>query len=330
MQWNLTIQREVVKDLSAMIGYVGSRGVHQPFRVEDVDMVLPTLTAQGYLWPSPAGSGTRLNLNAGRITAGFWIGDSYYDALELQIKKRIGRSSHVDGSYTWGKSIDTSSGSLVGDEYSNSISSPLWFNPRLNRGLSDFNIAHNLEVNYTWEIGTPKWVSGVGGWALSGWQVGGVFEASSGAPFTPGFGGDALGVRSTDSSIDVPNLVAGSGCGSLVNPGNPVNYIRTQCFAVPNPITLRGNLGRNTLIGPGLLNFDFSLFKNNYIKRISDRFNAQFRAEFFNILNHTNFAPPLDNRNVFDSTGQPVANAGLITSTQTPSRQIQFALKLIW
>src|SRR5258708_30850899 len=151
MQWNLTILRELAKDLSAMVGYVGSRGVHQPFRVEDVDMVLPTLTSQGYLWPSPAGSGTRLNLNAGRITPGFWSGDSYYDALEAQIKKKIARGS-LQSSYTWGKSIDTSSSSLVGDEYSNSISSPLFFNPRLNRGLSDFNIAQNLEVNYTWEI----------------------------------------------------------------------------------------------------------------------------------------------------------------------------------
>jgi hypothetical protein len=329
MQWNLTIQRELAKDLSAMVGYVGSRGLHQPFRVEDVDIVPPTLTSQGYLWPSPAGSGTRLNLNAGRITAGFWSGDSYYDALEVQIKKKMGRGS-LEASYTWGKSIDTSSGSLVGDEYSNSISSPLWFNPRLNRGLSDFNVAQNLEVNYTWEIGTPKWASGINGWALGGWQIGGVFEASTGVPFTPGFGGDTLGVKSTDPNIDVPNLIAGPGCSSPVNPGHPVTYIKTQCFAVPNPITLRGNLGRNTLIGPGLVNFDFSLFKNNYIKRISDRFNAQFRAEFFNILNHPNFAPPLDNRNVFDSTGSRVANAGLITSTQTPSRQIQFAVKLIW
>ncbi len=329
MQWNLTIQRELAKDLSAMVGYVGSRGLHQPFRVEDVDIVVPTLTSQGYLWPSPAGSGTRLNLNAGRITAGFWSGDSYYDALEVQIKKKMGRGS-LEGSYTWGKSIDTSSGSLVGDEYSNSISSPLFFSPRLNRGLSDFNVAQNLEVNYTWEIGTPKWASGIKGWALGGWQVGGVFEASTGVPFTPGFGGDTLGVKSTDPNIDVPNLIAGPGCSSPVNSGNPVSYIKTQCFAVPSPITLRGNLGRNTLIGPGLVNFDFSLFKNNYIKRISDRFNAQFRAEFFNILNHPNFAPPLDNRNVFDSAGNRVANAGLITSTQTPSRQIQFAVKLIW
>ena len=329
VQWNLTIQRELAKKLSAMVGYVGSRGVHQPFRVEDVDIVLPIQTPQGYLWPSPAGSGTRLNANAGRITAGFWNGDSYYDALEVQLKKKIGGGS-LEGSYTWGKSVDTSSSSLVGDEYSNSISSPIFFNPRLNRGLSDFNIAQNLEVNYTWEIGTPKWASGINAWALGGWQIGGVFEASTGVPFTPGIGGDALGVKSTDPNIDVPNLIARPGCGSLVNPGNPVTYIKTQCFAVPNPITLRGNLGRNTLIGPGLVNFDFSLFKNNYIKRISDRFNAQFRAEFFNILNHPNFAPPLDNRNIFDSTGSRVANAGLITSTQTPSRQIQFALKLIW
>ncbi len=329
MQWNLTIQRELGKDLSAMVGYVGSRGVHQPFRVEDVDIVPPTLTSEGYLWPSPAGSGTRLNLNAGRITAGLWSGDSYYSALEVQIKKKTARGS-LEVSYTWGKSIDTSSGSLVGDEYTNSISSPLWFNPRLNRGLSDFNVAQNLEVNYTWEIGTPKWASGNKAWLLGGWQIGGVFEASTGVPFTPGFGGDALGVKSTDPNIDVPNLIAGPGCASPVNSGNPVSYIKTQCFAVPNPITLRGNLGRNTVIGPGLVNFDFSLFKNNYIKRISDRFNAQFRAEFFNILNHPNFAPPLDNRNIFDSTGSRVANAGLITSTQTPSRQIQFALKLIW
>jgi hypothetical protein len=330
MQWNVTVQREITKTLSALVGYVGSRGVHQPFRVEDADIVMPVSAPQGYLWPSPSGSGTRLNLNSGRITAGFWNGDSYYHALQVKVKKAIGSSSHLDGSYTWGKSIDTGSGSMVGDEYSNSIGSPLWFNPRLNRGLSDFNVAHNLEINYTWEIPTPRWSLRAVNWALSGWQLGGVFEASTGVPFTPVLGGDALGLKSTDPNIDVPNLTGGPGCGSLINSGDPVHYIRTQCFSVPNPITLRGNLGRNTLIGPGLVNFDFSLFKNNYIRRISDHFNAQFRAEFFNVLNHANFAPPLDNKNLFDSTGQPVANAGLITSTQTPSRQIQFALKLIW
>jgi hypothetical protein len=329
MQWNLTIQRDLAKDLNAMVAYVGSRGVHQPFRVEDADIVMPTITPRGYLWPTPVGSGTRLNLNAGRIAAGFWTGDSYYDALEAQVKKRFSGAS-IQASYTWGKSIDTSSGSLVGDEYANSISSPLWFVPRLNRGLSDFNISQTLSVNYTWEIPGVNSSWHPLAWASRGWQLGGVLTASSGVPFTPGIAGDALGLNSTDPNVDVPNLVGGPGCGSLINPGNPVNYIKTQCFAMPNPATLRGDVGRNTLIGPGLLDFDFSVFKNNYIKSISDHFNIQFRAEFFNIFNRANFAPPLDNRNIFDSTGTPVANAGLITSTQTPSRQIQFAVKVIW
>jgi hypothetical protein len=330
MQWNVTLARDLFRDVSVRIGYVGSRGVHQPFRVEDADIVLPTLTPQGYLWPSPVGSGTRLNLNAGLISSAFWQGNSFYDALQFRVKTKIGSRGEIEGSYTWGKTIDTSSGSLVGDEYSNSIASPLFFNTKVNRGLADFNVAQNLEVNSTWEFGTPKWAHGVEARVLGGWQVGGVLEASTGVPFTPGFGGDALGVKSTDPNIDVPNLISGPGCGSPINPGNPNHYIKTQCFAVPNPITLRGNLGRNTLIGPGLLNLDFSVFKNNYIKKISDSFNIQFRAEFFNILNHTNFSPPLDNRNVFDSNGNPIGNAGLITSTQTSSRQIQFAIKVIW
>jgi hypothetical protein len=330
MQWNLTLAQDLTQNISMRVGYVGSRGVHQPFRVEDADIVLPSLTPQGYIWPSPPGSGSRLNSSAGRITAAFWQGNSFYDALQLKVKAKIGSGGEIGGSYTWGKTIDSSSGSLVGDEYSNSISSPLWFNMKLNRGLADFNVAHNLEMNYTFELSTPKWAHGVNAWALGGWQVGGVFEASTGAPFTPGFAGDALGVKSIDPNIDVPNLVSARGCGSLVNPGDPNHYIKTQCFTVPNPITLRGNLGRNTLIGPGLINLDSSLLKNNHFKRISDTFNVQFRAEFFNLLNHTNFAPPLDNRNIFDSTGNPIGNAGLITSTQTPSRQIQFALKVIW
>ena len=330
MQWNLTLARDLSRDVSLRVGYVGSRGVHQIFRVEDADIVLPSLTSQGYLWPSPVGSGTRLNANAGLINEGLWQGNSFYDALQVKVKAKIGSGGEIEGSYTWDKTIDTSSGSLVGDEYSNSVASPLWFNTKLNRGLADFDVAHNVEVNYTWEISAPKWAHGASRWALTGWEIGGVFEASTGVPFTPGFGGDALGVKSTDPNIDVPNFVSAPGCGSLVNPGNPNHYIKTQCFAVPNPITLRGNLGRNTIIGPGLVNFDFSLFKNNHIKRVSDAFNLQFRTEFFNVLNHTNFAPPLDNRNIFDSAGSPIGNAGLITSTQTPSRQIQFAIKVIW
>jgi hypothetical protein len=106
--------------------------------------------------------------------------------------------------------------------------------------------------------------------------------ASSGVPFTPGIGGDAPGADSTDPHVDVPNLLPGTGCGSLVNPGNPVDYILTQCFAFPRPSTLRGNLGRETVIAPGLVNLDLSLFKTTTFQSISDRFNVRFSAEFFN------------------------------------------------
>ncbi|HEV2355961.1 MAG TPA: hypothetical protein VGR89_17045, partial [Puia sp.] len=128
-----------------------------------------------------------------------------------------------------------------------------------------------------------------------------------------------------------PNLLKNvPGCSSQVNSGNPSHYVKTQCFAVPNPITLLGNLGRNTLIGPGLTNLDFSIFKNSYVKKVSDAFEVQFRAEFFNVLNHANFAPPFNNRSLFDAQGNALGNAGEITTTQTPAREIQFALKVIW
>jgi hypothetical protein len=94
---------------------------------------------------------------------------------------------------------------------------------------------------------------------------------------------------------------------------------------------LVGNAGRNSLIGPRLVNLDFSLFKNNPIKRISEQFNVQFRVEFFNIFNHTTFNAPTANNAIFDGgSGDPVGGAGVATSTATTSRQIQFALKFVW
>ena len=99
---------------------------------------------------------------------------------------------------------------------------------------------------------------------------------------------------------------------------------------MPNPINLLGNAGRNSLVGPGIVNLDSSLFKNNHISRVSDTFNVQFRAEVFNILNHTNFRSPLDNSALYNASGTPLGSAGVIDATQTPSRQIQFGVKVIW
>lgn len=348
MQWNLDVQREVIHNLTASIAYVGNRGRHQPFRADDMNMVLPTLTSAGYLWPSPIGSGTVLNPNIGRIDALMWTSNSSYDSLQMAVIKTMGHGFQVQGSYTWSRAIDEGSGSIQGDPLGNSISNLFFFDSKLRRGPSDFNIGQNLTANFLWMIPAPHSIHGPAAWAVGGWQMGGILQINSGLPFTPLFGsdGDPLGMGSA-SPFDYPNRIRGSGCGSLVNPGNVNNYINLNCFAIPTApsatfynsncdptfgtfpqcFNLLGNAGRNEIVGPGLINFDFSLVKNTHIK---DKFNVQFRAEFFNIFNRSNFASPIDNSTLFDSTGAPVPGAGLIDQTSTSSRQIQFGLKVIW
>ena len=329
MQWNLNVQREVVSNLTVTVGYVGSRGVHQPFHVDDVNIVLPTLTPAGYVWPSPRGSGTRLNPNLGQISANFWSASSSYHALNVQVTKAMSHGLQLQGSYTFSKSIDTSSSGLAGDTFGNSVSSLPFFDPSLRRGLSDFDVRHLAVLNYTWVLPSPS-SSGLLGWLAGGWQLGGIYQASSGLPFTAIIGGDPLGLSSADT-FAFPDRLTGSGCASAVNPGNATHYIKTECFAFPSPGTRLGTSGRNTLIGPGLSNLDLSIFKNNRIKRAGDAFNVQLRLEIFNVLNRVNLNNPTNaNRQIFNAAGAPLSNAGLLTSTSTPARQMQLGVKMIW
>jgi outer membrane receptor protein involved in Fe transport len=331
MQWNLNLQRQVAGSLSVMLGYVGSHAVHNPFLNDDINIAPFTLTPQGYAWPIPPPGGTNavINPNVGQIRTYLWKSSSSFNGMELQITKKMSRGLQVQGSYTWSKTIDTSSASRAEDQFNNSFPAlPFWDN-RLNRGLADFNVGQNLVINFTWLVPAPKFNWSVAQWIVNGWQFGGVFEASSGTPFFMNLGGDPLGQANSDP-FDVPNRLGGAGCASLVNPGDPNNYVKLQCLAFPNPANIRGNLGRNTMIGPGLLNTDLSVVKNFPLKRISESFNVQFRAEFFNAFNRTNFAPPLDNLTAFDQFGNAVGGAGAIDATQTPAREIQFALKFIF
>jgi hypothetical protein len=373
MQWNLNVQQQLTPTLTGMLAYVGSRGVHQPFKVDEADLVIPAKTPYGYLWPQVDGNGNLIsgpnagspplpiNPNFGSVRGIFYEGHSYYNALEAQLAKRMSHGLQVQGTFTWGKSMDTSSASVAGDTFGNSISSLHWFDESLSRGLSDFDVGRTLVVSGTWEAPTPKSLSAPAQWALGGWELGLIFTASDGVPFTAtwGTGSDPQNTLSSDDWA-FPNRLGGPGCQTLTNPGNPVNYIKTNCFAVPTApnlafwnancdpappslgaplpagdlrcFNLRGNAGRNILIGPGVTSLDFSLFKNNYIRSISERFNIQFRAEIFNIINHPNFAPPANptNTDIFDGTGTLNPTAGLLTRTTTTAREIQFALKVIF
>jgi hypothetical protein len=367
IQWNLNVQQELTPSLAAMVAYVGSRGVHQPFRVDDANLVIPTKTSAGYVWPyvtDPAdpnfgGPLDPVNPHFGSVRGMFYDGHSYYNAFEAQLAKRMSHGIQMQGTFTWSKSMDTSSASVAGDTFGNSISSLHWFDMRLSRGLSDFNVGRTVVVNGTWEVPTRKSLAGPAQWALGGWELGLIFTASDGIPFTASWG-TASDPANTNSGDDwaFPNRLGGPGCSTLTNPGNPNHYIKTQCFAIPTapdpnfwskycdplppsvgaPVAsplcynLRGNAGRNILIGPGLTELDFSLFKNNYIKRISETFNVQFRAEIFNILNHVNFAPPATptNTDIFDGAGNPNTVAGQLSRTTTTAREIQFAVKVIF
>jgi hypothetical protein len=328
MQWNLSAARDLSSGFVVTLGYVGSRGVHLPYRDENFDMVLPALTPAGYLFP-PAANSQKLNPGFARITGMLWQANSFYHALQAVITKRVSHGIQFRGAYTFGKSIDTLSATVANDAFPNGLFNQLFFDQRTTRGLSDFDVRQNFAFNFTWAVSAPKVHSPAAQWAFDGWQLGGIYRASSGQPFTPQLGGDPLGMK-LDQTSEVPDRLVGPSCETLVNPANPNHYIKTQCLAFPAPANRRGNLGRNTLIGPGRSKFDASIFKNNTIHRFSENLNVQFRAEIFNLFNRANFSSPTANLTVFDQAGRLVSGAGLITTTQTTSRQIQFAMKVIW
>jgi hypothetical protein len=378
MQWNLNVQRELIGNVTAMVGYVGSRGVHEPFRTDDADITLPTMTSEGrWLFPNPVQGGNKINGHYGQIHYLAYEGNSYYNALEVAVQKAMSHGLQFQTSYTWGKSIDTGSAAGHGDQFSNSISSLPYYDLKLLRARSDFDIKRTVVVSLNWQIPSAKSLSGPAAWVANGWELGTIFKVNDGVPFTAtwGTGGDPQGLNNADDWA-FPDVLRTPDCASLVNPGNPNQYIKTGCFNVPmapcptgttastcpfysgasNGIgcdpapptgpngasvsppfpqcfNLRGNAPRNLLTGPGLTNLDFSVFKNQAIKRISESFNVQFRAEFFNVMNHANFEVPsiaLGRTDIFDATGARIASAGKLSATSTPGREIQFALKFGW
>jgi hypothetical protein len=196
--------------------------------------------------------------------------------------------------------------------------------------VSDFDVPQNLVVSGTWEMPGPGT-----GWKpfrefAKGWQLGTLLTLSSGLPFTTTIAGDPLGLNSS-VAYDYPDRLNLPGCGNPVNPGNPTGYIKLSCFAAPSPATRLGDAGRSVGRGPGLADWDASLFKNIRVPRVSENFNIQFRFETFNALNHANFSPPTSTSlQLFTQALAPIPSAGNLTSTSTTSRQLQFALKVLW
>ncbi len=301
-QWNLAIQREVIKNLALEIGYVGNKGTKLEF-------------SRPFNIPLPGGGAIQQRRPFRRFPAGSvaeFSGSSIYQALEVKLERRFSNGFSVLGSYNYSRSIDNASND--NDASGDAVQDPL--DLRSQRGRSAFDIQHRFVGSWLYELplGTGKAfaanVTGFGGKIISGWQMNGILVLQSGLPFTPILGIDNanIGMRT-----DRPDRLAGSAkrTGGLPGEFDPAH------FASPEPLKF-GNSGRNILEQDGVIDLDFGLFKNT---ALSERVGFQFRAEFFNLFNHPNFGRPV--------TSIRSPQAGRVLSAGMP-REIQFGVKLMW
>lgn len=226
--------------------------------------------------------------------------------------------------YTYSKGEDD------GDNMNTSIAtnSPAFtanpYDPKADWGRASFDIRHAAVINATYDLPFGR---GTGGnaWlrrAIGDWQISGIETLQSGLPFTPQLGYNPS--NDGDSRNPVRPSLNPAFSGPVIE-GRPGQYFNPNAFLPPLNGTY-GNAGRNSLQGPGLRTTDLSLAKKFVF---TERTSLQFKAELFNLFNHTNFNTP--NPIVFTSaTAGPSPTAGLITSTSTTSRQVQFGLKLSW
>jgi hypothetical protein len=250
LQWNLNVQRQITRDMSVSLGYIGSHGVHMLIRGDDGNMALPTLTPAGYLFPcgpppnddgtctagnNAAGNSAKINQSLGPIRYLYWGTDSFYDGMNLNIEKRMTHGLQFQVAYTWAKSIDDDSATIAGDTFGNSLNSLYWFAPKSLRGLSDFNVAQNASINLLWALPSPQSWNGFAKAALGGWQVGGIFKINTGIPTTAIINGDPAGLGNTGADqFGIPNRIPG--CDPVNHNyigGTSPSYINVSCYTLP-------------------------------------------------------------------------------------------------
>jgi Carboxypeptidase regulatory-like domain len=334
LTWSFRVKQQIAPDTALTLGYVGSHGYHELLSL-DANIPFPTICPAS---PCPSSlsdgsiyfpSGARL-MNPSLANTTTWMSEglSSYNALQVDVSRRFRRGFQIRGVYTFAKSLDdgTALNSSVGSNAPGFVMFPL--NPKLDWGPSTSDVRHSAVINGTWELPFGKGralLTNAGRWTqvfAGGWTLSGIETLQSGLPFTPSLGYNPANDGDSRNPVRPSWNPAFSGPVVL---GGPNQYFSPNAFRSPASGTY-GNVGRDTLTGPGLAELDFSALK---LVNVTERLRVQFRAEFFNILNHANFGTP--NTVVLTSaTSGPAQTAGVITSTSTTSRQIQFGLKLLW
>jgi hypothetical protein len=335
IQYNLTVQRDVGHGMMASLGYIGSSGVHL-FSLYNFNQPYPSLSPTSYVpapincissscyfnssTPNPNKTWSALNLDAP-------FSHSSYNGMVASLNRQMASSLVGQVSYTWSRCIDNGSvssgleqgGYMITDSY----------NEGYDRGPCTYNINQSLAVNSVYSLPFK------GNRLVSGWQVSPILSVNSGLPVDPVQGLSPIRTSLGTINGDRPNYVPG--CDMIANKAygaqKYVQWINTACFT-PTVGGVLGDLGRDAVPGPGFLDLDFAVHKDT---KITERLNAQFRAEFFNIINHTNLGNPIPQlfQGPGGSTGALAAissspTAGQIISTTGTSRQIQLALKLVF
>ncbi len=315
--WNLIVERKLPANFLVSVGYVGTQTVHQ-FADRNVNASLPGTGRAGQSLFQKFGCVDPLNPTPAspcRIAeTDLWQGflSANYHALQASINRQFSHGLMVKGAYTYSRAID-----LTDDDGWASLA---WNDPaifRRNRAAAGFNTPHIFQLAYIYELPVGKgkpWVNGGGAATkiLSDWQVSGIFSAIHGQPFSLTASGaslNAVGQRQTPNQVGPVKKLGGIGTG------NPF-YDPTSFVAVSAP-AVYGNVGRNTLYGPGSVNMDFSLFRTF---NLTERFNLQFRVDAANFFNSPHFNNPTGSR----SSG----NFLVITGAKNDERQFRLGARL--
>ena len=327
MQWNLSLQAEIVPGTAVTATYSGSKGVHLT-RIVDANIPSGVIEADGRRFI--ASGSPRPNSSFGQIQARQFDGDSSYHGVKVGLRKRYSSGFAYQLSYTFQKFLDNGSNytGSPGDFNTSNTRGSHPLDSSLDKGPSAWNTPQTLSANASYDLpfgpgrsfGTGA--SGAWGKVIEGWQINTLIRLADGPAIEINQGGN----RMCGFCDERPNLIPGK--DNSPNSGDVNRWFGDPSDNFePSERGYVGTLGRNTAVGPGLATVDFSILKNI---SMGETTRLQFRAEFFNVFNRTNFHPPERSRESFGrgSGTHPNADFGAIFETATTNRQIQLALRI--
>lgn len=323
LEWSLRVEQQIAPRTSLTVGYAGSHSYHQILS-EDMNEPVPQFLADGSVY-YPVGA---QNANPNLANSTSWVsqGVGSYDALEVDVRRAFGNGFQFRGNYTYSKNLDNGSAwnTSVSGNTPAYVEFPL--RPKWDWGPAATDLRHAASLNGSYELPFGprqhflKHASGPVNVLAAGWTASAVVNVQSGFPFSPQLGYNPTGNGDTRNPVrpDWNSQFSGK-----LYPRTPVQWFNPAAFLPPATGTY-GNVSRDALTGPGMSEIDFSATKKTHI---AERLALEFRGEFFNILNRTNFLTP--NEVVYSSAASGISpTAGVVTATSTTSRQIQFGAKL--